>query len=88
MADSMACYVYRSRRKPGAFLFVPGKDDFGRVPEALLQLFGTPEFSFQFDLHPDRPLMIKAEAREVMRLLRDNGFFLQLPPPKEETYGH
>ena len=46
----MQCYVYRSRRKPGSFLFLPIKDEFNRVPETLLKIFGTPEFSFEFEL--------------------------------------
>ena len=79
----MQCYVYRSRRKPGSFLFLPDKDKFARVPEVLLKIFGTPEFSFDFVLSPDRTLMIKAEASEVMRVMKANGFFLQLPPSEE-----
>ncbi|MEN9502722.1 MAG: hypothetical protein RI964_2007 [Pseudomonadota bacterium] len=76
----MQCFVYRSRRKPGSFLFVPEKDQFARVPSVLLNIFGEPEFSFAFDLQPTRQLMIKADAAEVCRIMTENGFFLQLPP--------
>lgn len=79
----MQCYVYRSRRKPGSFLFLPEKDAFGQVPEVLMKIFGEPEFSFEFDLTPERTLMLKAEAREVMRVIGENGFFLQLPPNED-----
>ncbi|MDD5393538.1 MAG: YcgL domain-containing protein [Thiothrix sp.] len=79
----MQCYVYRSRRKPGSFLFLPEKDNFTQVPEVLLKIFGEPEFSFDFDLSVDRTLMIKAETPEVRRVIRENGFFLQLPPNEE-----
>lgn len=79
----MQCYVYRSRRKPGSFLFLPEKDVFTRVPEVLLKIFGEPEFSFAFDLTPERSLVLKAEATEVMRVIGENGFFLQLPPREE-----
>lgn len=81
----MQCHVYRSRRKPGSFLFVPEKDDFSRLPEILLNIFGEPEFSFTFDLSPERRLVIKAEAGEVMRVIRENGFYLQLPPNEEQS---
>lgn len=79
----MQCHVYRSRRKVGSFLFVPEKDNFARVPPVLMQLFGEPEFSFSFDLTPERQLMIKAAASEVLRVIGENGFFLQLPPSEE-----
>lgn len=81
----MQCYVYRSRRKPGSYLFIPGKDDFSQIPDILLKIFGTPEFSFEFDLTPGRQLMIKAESGEVLRVIKENGFYLQLPPSEEQA---
>lgn len=79
----MQCFVYRSKRKPGSFLFMPEKDEFGQVPEVLMKIFGEPEFSFDFDLEPGRKLAIKADAAEVYRLVQENGFYLQLPPGEE-----
>ena len=79
----MQCYVYRSRRKPGSFLFLPIKDEFNRVPETLLKIFGTPEFSFEFELSPVRNLVIKADPQEMMKVIQANGFYLQLPPSEE-----
>jgi len=43
-------------------------------------------FSFEFDLNENKPL-VKAEAAEVMRLLDENGYFLQMPPSKSEIAG-
>lgn len=79
----MQCYVYRSRRKPGSFLFIPDKDNFSRIPKVLLDIFGVPEFSFEFELEPQRQLVINVQASEVMRVMAQNGFFLQLPPGEE-----
>ena len=79
----MQCYVYRSRRKPGSFLFLPAKDEFNSVPETLLRIFGTPEFSFEFELSPERSLVIKADPQEMIRVIHENGFYLQLPPTEE-----
>lgn len=80
----MQCFVYRSRRKPGSFLFLAEKDNFANVPAVLLNIFGTPEFSFAFDLQPERKLVIKADATEVCRVIQENGFYLQLPPSDEQ----
>lgn len=80
----MQCYVYRSRRKPGSFLFLPEKDNFARVPEVLMTIFGEPEFSFDFELNAERKLVLKLEAPEIRRVMQENGFFLQLPPNEEK----
>lgn len=81
----MQCYVYRSRRKPGSFLFLAERDNFKLVPQPLLAIFGVPEFSFEFDASVDRTLMINADTAEVRRLITSNGFFLQLPPSEERV---
>ncbi len=78
----MQCFVYRSRHKQHTYLFLPKQDDFSQVPESLLRLFGEAEFSFEFELIPGRK-MIQADAAEVQRNIRENGFFLQLPPGDE-----
>jgi len=62
------------------------KDDFECVPESLLTLLGDISFSFEFDLSKDRKL-VKAEASEVIRIINENGFFLQMPPAKNELLG-
>ena len=81
----MQCYVYRSNRKPGSFLFIPEKDEFGRVPPTLLKIFGEPQFSFDFALTPERPLMIKTAAGAVLRVMQENGLYLELPPGEDKS---
>ncbi|WP_020393653.1 YcgL domain-containing protein [Thiolinea disciformis] len=78
----MQCFVYRSQRKKGTYLFTLERDDFSKVPESLMNLFGTPEFSFAFELTPERKL-IQADAQQVEANLKANGFFLQMPPGDE-----
>jgi hypothetical protein len=75
----MQCYIYRSQRKKGAYLFLANRDDFSKVPEALMRLFGTAHFSFEFDLNSEKNLA-HGNSAEVMRHLEDHGFYLQLPP--------
>lgn len=82
----MDCFVYRSNKKQGMFLYLMKKDDFDCVPESLIKLLGDITFSFEFDLSRDRKL-VKAEASEVIRIINENGFFLQMPPAKSELLG-
>lgn len=79
----MQCFIYRSKKKQNTYLFLPKQDDFSDVPESLLKLFGEAEFSFHFELEPERKLVL-ADAQEVIRNIADNGFFLQLPPGDEK----
>jgi hypothetical protein len=82
----MNCYVYRSNKKPGMYLYLVEKDDFSDVPGSLMDLLGETLYSFEFDLSKDRKL-VKAEAQEVIRNMRENGYFLHMPPPKGELLG-
>ena len=83
----MNCYVYRSKYKPGLYLYLSEKDEFSHVPESLLELLGETEFSFEFDLSENRKL-VRAEALEVIRNMKENGFFLQMPPARDELTGN
>lgn len=82
----MNCFVYRSEKKQGMFLYLSEKDDFSCVPESLLKLLGETTYSFEFDLSQDRKL-VKVEAKEVMKNMSENGYFLQMPPPKSDLLG-
>jgi len=82
----MNCFVYRSDRQKGMFLYLVEKDDFSKVPESLLTLIGEATFSFEFDLAHDRKL-VRAEAQEVIRNMTENGYFLQMPPARDELLG-
>ena len=73
----MLCHIYRSNRKFDTYLYVVKRDDFSDVPEDLLKVFGEPEYSFSFDLKPDRELA-KEDTAEVLQNLETQGYHLQL----------
>ena len=73
----MLCHIYRSNRKIDTYLYVVKRDDFSDVPEELLKVFGEPEYSFSFDLKPDRELA-KEDTAEVLENLGKQGYHLQL----------
>ena len=78
----MQCYVYRSGRRQDTYLYLPERDDFSKVPEALMQVFGTPEFALEFELTPERRLA-REDPRQVLANLHERGFHLQMPPQNE-----
>jgi uncharacterized protein YcgL (UPF0745 family) len=77
----MLCTVYKSSKKEGTYLYVEKKDDFSRVPETLLTMFGKPILVMTFNL-AGRDLA-RVDVEKVRASIKDEGFFLQLPPPPE-----
>ena len=76
----MICAVYRSSKKADTYLYVPGRDDFSRVPAALMQLLGTPQFVMLLPLARHERLA-RIDREKLLEGLRQEGYFLQLPPP-------
>lgn len=79
----MHCSIYKGRRQPDTYLFVPVKDDFSAVPAAVLQAMGPLEHVMELVLTPQRRLA-RADAVTVMRRLLLQGCYIQLPPEDEE----
>ena len=75
----MLASVYRSNKKEDMYLYLSVRDDFSKVPEALLKIFGTPEFALQINL-AKRDKLSRVDINEVKSKLADEGFFLQMPP--------
>ncbi len=76
MSEALVCYIYRSNRKADYYLYLTEEDDFSVVPEALLKAFGEAEFSFEFELTPERKLA-KEDAAVVYQNLRQQGYHIQ-----------
>lgn len=77
------CAVYKSSKKDQTYLYVPGKDDFSKVPEALMTTFGTPLFVMLMPLLKKRQLPL-VDFDNLVKSLVQQGFYLQLPPPPED----
>jgi uncharacterized protein YcgL (UPF0745 family) len=78
----MHCAIYKGSRKPESFLYIERADDFTRVPEALLRMFGELELVMEVDLG-NRTRLANADIEEVKRLLAEQGFYLQMPPDED-----
>lgn len=82
----MECAVYKSRLRDGYYLFVAADSDFSEVPAALLTLLGAREWVMNVDLAA-RQTLAQAEPGEVMRLIRQQGYYLQVPPQETPPAG-
>ena len=75
--------VYKSTRKTEMYLYVEKARGVADVPEPLMKQFGEPEEVMMLMLSHGRKLA-RADAKEVLREIDENGFDLQMPPTMEE----
>lgn len=71
--------IFRSAREEGLYLYVDKREGMARVPAALLERFGKTESAMLLMLEPGRSLA-RANAATVLAAIREQGFYLQLPP--------
>ncbi len=74
--------IYRSKKKEGAYVYIEQGKALDELPEALLKQCGVLELSLTMVLTPDKKLA-NANARNVLAALKENGFYLQMPPQPE-----
>lgn len=79
----MHCAIYKGQKKTDHYLYVEKKDDFSRVPEALLTMLGKLELVMTLELGPDR-VLAQADINQVKSSLRDQGYYFQMPPQSIE----
>jgi uncharacterized protein len=76
---SMIAYIYKSLRKPDAYLYLREKDAFGIVPDLVRAPLGELVFVMSLELTPDR-VLARANATVVRANLTERGYYLQVPP--------
>lgn len=79
----MLCTVYKSPKKAETYLYVIKRDDFSAVPEELMTTFGTPIVVTVLSLDKRKKLAL-ANIDKVKQMLLTQGYYLQLPPPRED----
>lgn len=76
--------VFRSSKQDGMYIYVAKDKGLSVVPDALMARFGRGEPAMVILLDEDKKLA-RADAVNVLTAIRDNGYYLQLPPTKEES---
>ena len=76
------CSIYKSRKKDEMYLYTLRADGLKRVPDALMGQFGTAVHVTDIMLSAQRPLA-RADVTQVLRQIAEQGFYLQMPPPRE-----
>lgn len=79
----MHCAIYKGPKKTDHYLYVEQKDDFSRVPEALLNMLGKLELVMTLELGPERTLA-QVDIHQVKTALQEQGYYFQMPPQAHE----
>lgn len=80
----MLCSIFKSVKTDGMYLYVSRKEQFAKVPETLLAMFGRPAHVMDMLLQPGKKLA-NADIDKVMADIVEKGFYLQMPPPSEKN---
>lgn len=83
MTQRLFVSIYRSSRREGMYLFVERGQSLEELPHSLLSSFGQAEHIMDLVMTPDRKLA-RARASEVMESIAEQGFYLQMPPSRDE----
>ena len=78
----MLTAVYKSKKKADTFLFIEKRDDFSKVPEPLMAMFGQPQYVMIINLAKRTQLGV-ADLDTLKQSLSDQGYYLQITPPEE-----
>lgn len=76
------CTIYKSPKEDEMYLYVDKQEDLSRIPGSLLERFGKPQQVTMLVLTEDKKLA-RAEAKKVLQAISEQGFYLQMPPPKD-----
>lgn len=81
--SQMIIEIFRSSKRDEMYLYVEKRKGTKDVPEMLMERFGKPISAMTMLLKPEKKLA-RANAEDVMKAIREQGFYLQMPPVRDE----
>lgn len=78
----MQCFVYKSLRKAGTYVYLRQADGFEVLPGPIVQQLGALAFVIEIELSSQRKLA-RENVDAVMVNLESQGYHLQWPPVVE-----
>lgn len=74
----MLCYVYRSSKKDGLYVYLADEDGLSQLPAPVLQQLGEAEMAMSIDL-AKRTSLGHEDIDTVRNNLKEQGFHVQMP---------
>lgn len=82
LKGKLFCSIYKSGKRAGMYLYLPRGQSLKDLPVTLTEHFGPGVHVSDLILSPQRPLA-NADVNKVMAGIRQQGFYLQMPPPPD-----
>lgn len=83
MKQHLIVEVFRSSKHDGMYLYVEKSIGLKKIPEELMERFGK-GISAMTMLLTNESKLARATPESVTKGIREKGFYLQLPPAKDE----
>jgi len=83
-ASKRFCSIYKSSKRAEMYLYVDRAQDVSKLPEALMQAFGSPTKVMDLVLTPEKKLA-RVSAQKVLDAIAEQDFFLQMPPVNNDA---
>lgn len=75
--------VYKTAKREQLYLYVDRQEGLKRVPESLLTQFGKPVVAMEI-LVDETKQLAKLSGDKLLAEIAEKGFYLQLPPKKDD----
>jgi uncharacterized protein YcgL (UPF0745 family) len=73
------CSILRCSKKEGMYLYVDKTTGIDSIPDKLRRQLGDVELAMTLLISENKKLA-RANAKDVLQAISDNGFYLQMPP--------
>lgn len=73
----MWCYIYRSPKKENSYLYIDTENDFSKVPDVLMNVFGEPVLVMKVLLDGKRQFVV-GSSQDIEDKIKQDGFFVQM----------
>lgn len=73
----MWCYIYRSPKKENSYLYIDTENDFSKVPDVLMNVFGEPILVMKVLLDGKRQFVV-GSSQDIEDKIKQDGFFVQM----------
>lgn len=83
MKQHLIVEIFRSSKQNGMYLYVDKSIGLKKIPEELMTRFGK-GISAMTMLLTNESKLSRAKPENVIKGIREQGFYLQLPPAKED----
>ena len=80
----MECSVYKGKRKPDHYVFLPADKPITEIPDSIQTMMGEFEHVMDLDIVNDTKLA-QSDPSDIINMINEKGFYIQIPPKKDNN---